>query len=300
MKNPLISVIIPVFNTGTSAQKLIQKLLKDKYQNLEIIAVDDGSSDDSLSQLRSIKSDRLKIYHQMNKGAASARNLGLQKVTGKYLVFIDSDDEVSPNFISALAKEIQKPQTDLALTGFLYHRLKQNTTSEVFLSPQPPKSPKQSQKAYILKLLNFDGRLYSSVNKIFKASIIKQNQLKFEEGIDFAEDTRFVLNYLKYSSGDIISVPKPLYIYNYGTATSTVSSSSLKWSNWQKSYQFIQNWLGPNPSKAEKYQLKKLKLRWKISHALAVARSDQSFNKKLQHLNPFLLIFAEIAKRLRP
>lgn len=300
MKNPLISVIIPVFNTGTSAKSLIQKILKDKYPSLEIIAIDDGSSDDSLQKLQSIKSKHLKIYHQTNKGAASARNLGLQKATGEYLVFIDSDDDISPNFISALAKEIQKPQVDLALTGFRYHRLKQGTTSDVFLSPQPQKTLSQSQKTYILRLMNFDGRLYSSVNKIFKTAIIKQNNLKFEEGIDFAEDTRFVLNYLKYSSGDIISIPKPLYIYNYGTTTSTVSESSLKWSNWQKSHQFIQNWLGPNPKKSELKQLKELKIRWKLSHALAVARSHQSFRKKLQYLNPGLLILAEIAKHLRP
>ena len=150
-----------------------------------------------------------------------------------------------------------------------------------------------------MRLFNFDGRLYSIVNKVFRASIIRQHDLKFKKGIDFAEDTRFVLSYLKYSSGDIISINKPLYVYNYGTVNSTISKSALIWQNWQSSYEFFVNWLGQNPSKSEKYQLKKLKFRWKISHALAVARADKTFTQKIHHLNPVVLIFAEIAKRFR-
>lgn len=300
MTQSLISIIIPVYNTGGSAKKLIQKLLKDRQQNLEIIAVDDGSTDDTLKQLKAIKHPRLKIYHQTNKGAAAARNFGLTKAKGKYLIFIDSDDDISTNFVTELYQAIQNPEVDLAMTGIKYNRIYQKTTSDVYLSPQPKIDHHQTRKSYILGLLNFDGRLYSVINKIFRAEIIHQNQLQFEEGIDFAEDTRFVLNYLKYASGDIISIPKPLYIYNYGTATSTVSSSSILWKNWQASYNFTKNWLGPNPTQSELKQLKKLKLRWKISHALAVARSNQPLVKKLKYLNPAFLALATLAKHFRP
>lgn len=296
--HPLASVIIPIFNTGASATELIQKLLRDQCQDLEIIAIDDGSTDDSLAKLQTIKHSRFKLYHQMNNGASSARNLGISKATGDFIYFIDSDDDISPNFISALLKEIQRPSVDLAVTGIRYHRILQKSLADVYLSA-PPEPMQYTRKEYILRLFNFDGRLYSVINKVFRASIIRQHDLKFEEGIDFAEDTRFVLNYLKYSSGDIISIPKPLYIYNYGTANSTVSKSSLIWQNWQSSYEFFANWLGQNPSKAEKHQLKRLKLRWRISHALAVARSDKTFTQKIEHLNPAILILAEIAKRFR-
>ncbi len=296
----LISIIIPIYNTGASAKKLIQKLLKDRQQNLEIIAVDDGSTDDTLRQLQAIKHPRLKIYHQANKGAAAARNFGISKAQGEYFIFIDSDDNIAPDFVPALYEAIQKPSVALAVTGIRYRRLQQKTTSDVYLAQPPQKTTNQTRKAYILSLLNFDGRLYSSVNKIFRADIIRQYQLKFEEGIDFAEDTRFVLNYLKYASGDIISIPKSLYIYNYGTTTSTVAGSSLLWSNWQSSYDFLKKWLGPNPKKSELDQLKKLKLRWKISHALAVARSNQPLPKKLKYIDPVSLILAELAKHFRP
>lgn len=73
----LISVIIPVYNTGQSAVRLISTLLKDPYKNLEIIVIDDGSTDDSLNLLKSLQDSRLRIIHQTNSGASSARNHGI-------------------------------------------------------------------------------------------------------------------------------------------------------------------------------------------------------------------------------
>lgn len=300
MSVPTISVIIPIYNTGSSAKKMIAKILRDQQTDLEVIAVDDGSTDDSLAKLRTLSHPRLKIYHQKNNGASSARNLGMLKAKGQYFIFIDSDDDISTSFITELYKSIQDPRVDLVVTGIKYKRILQKTTSDVYLSPQPNMQFNESRKAYILRLFNLDGRLYSSVNKIFRASIIRQHQLQFEEGIDFAEDTRFVLNYLKYAPGDIISIPKPLYIYNYGTTNSTVSKSSIIWRNWQSSYDFFLSWLGQSPTREELKQLSLLKFRWKISHMLAVSRSNLPLIEKLHYLNPFALMFGLIIKRFRP
>ena len=299
MKKPLISVIIPVYNTGHKASKLIKFLLAGKYENLEIIAIDDGSKDDSLKILKSIKSSKLKVFHKENGGAASARNYGLQQVTGQYVSFIDSDDFIKEDFLPQLVAAISKKDVSLAMTGVEYHRVKDNISFSAYPNPQPPRQKGESYKAYILRLMSIDGRLYSVTNKIFRASIIKKHHLTFDISMDFAEDTKFVLEYLAVATGKIIWLPENLFIYNYGTTTSTVTKSSLNWANWQKSYDFLNTWLGPDPSRSEQKNLKKVLLRWKISHKLAVARANLPLHQKLKYINLPQLILAKIAVLFR-
>ena len=147
-----------------------------------------------------------------------------------------------------------------------------------------------------------DAHLYSCVNKIYNARIIKSGKIHFDTKLDFAEDTTFVLDYLKKAGKEedafIEFIPDPLYTYNYGTPTSVVSESSLLWENWQKNYDYIEKWASGRSEKIQK-SLKKLYRRFKISHALAVARSKKSFRKKCRYENPFILICAKIIVALR-
>lgn len=299
MNQPRISVIIPVYNTGKQASKLIDFLLTGKYQNLEIIAVDDGSKDNSLQLLKSINSKKLKVYHQPNGGAASARNLGLQKATGEYISFIDSDDSVAEDFLPKLAEAITKQDTALSMTGVEYHRVKDGTSFPAYPSPQPARKSGESPKAYILRLMSIDGRLYSVTNKLFHASIIKDNHLAFDVTMNFAEDTKFVLEYLAHAPGKIVWLPENLFIYNYGTATSTVTKSSLDWANWQKSFDFLRTWLGPDPTRQEQRELRMVLFRWRVSHKLAVARANLPLAQKLKYVNLAQLILARLAVLFR-
>lgn len=295
MSLPQISVIIPVYNTGALAAKLIDFLLAGSYDNLEIIAVDDGSADDSLKILKSIKSPKLKVYHQKNSGAASARNLGLKKAAGDLISFIDSDDFIKRSFLPRLASALADKNATLAMTGVEYHRVADGSTFPAYPSPQPEKRPGESFKAYVLRLMSIDGRLYSVTNKLFRADVIRARRLAFDTKLDFAEDTKFVLDYLAAAPGKIVWIPDNLFIYNYGTATSTVASSSLDWQNWQKSYDYLKVWLGPRPSKRESLNLKKVLFRWQVSHKLAVARANISTKEKLTYINLPQLIFARIS-----
>lgn len=302
MKTPLVSIIIPVYNTGKTAEKLLKKLMGDRYDNIEIIVVDDGSKDDSFEIIDKIakKDKRLKLFHQSNSGQSSARNLGIKKAKGEYILFIDSDDDVSSDFISKLSESIQHPGVSLSVTGIHYNRIIQKTNVDKFITPVKPKHKKETTKSYILRLLFSDGRLYAVINKIFRADIIKNNNILFDETMNFAEDTKFVLDYLKYAGDKIEFILEPLYIYNYGTETSTVKESSLPWSNWQKSYDVLVKWVGNKPNRSEKANLKKVLLRWHISHALAVARSDKKYSQKTKYINPLMLLLSTIAiKTLR-
>ena len=314
---PLISVIIPIYNTGDSAVKLLNKLTKQSYENLEIICVDDGSKDGSFdlvaefirqSELKN-KNLNMTILRQKNQGAAGARNLGLKKASGKYVTFIDSDDEVEKTHIEDLLKSLEKdPRNALSVCGYVYRRLRMQTEKNFFTNEIWTGLEEVNFRAYILSLLASDGRMYAAINKMFRLSVIKKAKVEFLVGWDFAEDTMFVLRYLKAAEeagfNRIGMVLKANYIYNYGTETSTVASSSMKFNNWQKSFQNITKWAEDKKDSAEikklkQKWLKKLYLRFKISHALAVARSAMPLTKKWKYLNPVVLPLASLAAKIR-
>ena len=314
---PLISVIIPIYNTGDSAVKLLNKLTKQSYENLEIICVDDGSKNGSFDLVAEfIRQSKLKnknlnmtILRQKNQGAAGARNLGLKKASGEYVTFIDSDDEVKKTHIEDLLKSLEKdPRNALSVCGYVYRRLRMQTEKNFFTNEIWTGLEEVNFRAYILSLLASDGRMYAAINKMFRLSVIKKAKVEFPVGWDFAEDTMFVLRYLKAAEeagfNRIGMVLKANYIYNYGTETSTVASSSMKFSNWQKSFQNITKWAEDKKDSAEikklkQRWLKKLYLRFKISHALAVARSAMPLTKKWKYLNPVVLPLASLAAKIR-
>ena len=314
---PLISVIIPIYNTGDSAVKLLNKLTKQSYENLEIICVDDGSKDGSFDLVAEfIRQSKLKnknlnmtISRQKNQGAAGARNLGLKKASGEYVTFIDSDDEVEKTHIEDLLKSLEKdPRNALSVCGYVYRRLRMQTEKNFFTNEIWTGLEEVNFRAYILSLLASDGRIYAAINKMFRLSVIKKAKVEFPVGWDFAEDTMFVLRYLKAAEeagfNRIGMVLKANYIYNYGTETSTVASSSMKFSNWQKSFQNIATWAEDKKDseeikKLKQKWLKKLYLRFKISHALAVARSAMPLTKKWKYLNPVVLPLASLAAKIR-
>ena len=314
---PLISVIIPIYNTGDSAVKLLNKLTKQSYENLEIICVDDGSKDGSFDLVAEfIRQSKLKnknlnmtILRQKNQGAAGARNLGLKKASGEYVTFIDSDDEVKKTHIEDLAKSLEKdPRNALSVCGYVYRRLRMQTEKNFFTNEIWTGLEEVNFRAYILSLLASDGRIYAAINKMFRLSVIKKAKVEFPVGWDFAEDTMFVLRYLQAAEeagfNRIGMVLKANYIYNYGTETSTVANSSMKFSNWQKSFQNITKWAEDKKDSAEikklkQRWLKKLYLRFKISHALAVARSAMPLTKKWKYLNPVVLPLASLAAKIR-
>ena len=315
-----ISIISPVYNTGKEAIKLILKILKSDYKNLEIILVDDGSTDDSAIllkeltrqyKLRSKSEATLKFYSKENGGASSARNFGIEKATGKYIAFTDSDDSIKKDFYKKLLSAIKKYEglicsgikVSMAVSGVHYKRVGKRKETDLYLDEVKGRTEEEGFEDYILRLMYMDGRLYAVNNKLFRTDIIKHFNIRFDETMMFAEDTKFVLNYLKVANKVLYSriefVTEPLYEYNYGTNTSTVGNTSLSWGNWQRSFADVEEFAGRRPSKLRKKYMKKIYLRWKVSHALAVARSNQTFGHKCQHVSIAKLIPAEIIVKFR-
>lgn len=267
-----VSLIVPIYNTAKYLPACLDSILAQTYKNLEIILIDDGSTDNSgkIADDYAKKDSRVKVIHQKNSGQSAARNRGLKLATGDFLGFIDSDDEIEPTFVENLLAPFDE-KTSLTVCGIHYKRLKQNSAADVYLNSLPRREKSETKSAYILKLLALDGRLYSSVNKLYRAKIAKK--CSFDETLNFAEDTKFVLDYLKLAPGEINFVRKPLYIYNFGTDSSTIKKTALDWKNWQTSYENLESWLGKTPNLQEKFWLHLVHLRWRISHFRSRRRS---------------------------
>lgn len=280
---PLVSIVIPVWNTGKEAIRLIGRLLRQSYRNLEIIVVDDGSTDDSLAALQKLvrNNAQVKVIHRENGGASAARNTGIKAASGKYVIFVDSDDDVAENFVEKLVRGAEaEPNTALVVVGMCMKKLQSGSVVNVHTEPRRKRHENERKADYLLELLIRDGRMHSSVNKIFRLDAIQDHGLKFEEGRDFAEDTKFVLDYLEHAPGEIKFILEPLYIYNFGTETSTVKSSSTIWENWKKSYADLRNWAksvsGGKLHLKTRLLLGLVRLRWRISWYRARKRARQA------------------------
>lgn len=131
MNMPKISVIIPLYNKGFIISETLKSVLAQTFTDFEIVIVNDGSTDNSLKIVSNFSDERIRLFQQDNKGAASARNLGIEKATGKLIAFLDADDYWFPNHL----EELIKLYTDFPNCGMYCNRYKIKTTSKHFQEP---------------------------------------------------------------------------------------------------------------------------------------------------------------------
>ncbi len=268
-----VSIIVPIYNTSKYLTKCLDSIINQSYRNLEIILIDDGSTDNSgqIADDYAHQDSRIKVIHQKNQGQSAARNRGLKLATGDFISFIDSDDKIDKNFISKLLAPYEDDDTAVAVCGRHDEMLRQKCSKTIYISYIRPQKKHESKKAYILYLLATDGRIYSVIDKVFRSNIAKK--IKFNESINFSEDTNYVLDYLNKAGGKIRFVLEPLYTYNYGTESSTIRKSSTIWKNWQAAYINLKRWLGPHINIRERFWLYAVRLRWCISFIRAKHRA---------------------------
>lgn len=275
MKKPLISVIVPVYNSEKYLRRCIDSILNQSYSNLEIILIDDGSTDGckKIIDEYSKKDSRIIAISQKNSGQSHARNVGLAGATGEYVSFIDSDDEIHEDFILELFA-VYNNNVDLSVIGMCYRKLDIHKEINTYLKRLRPRGKKESIQNYTLRLLTFDGRMYPVINKLFRTSILKENHLSFEEGLNFAEDTEFVLRYLSCISGEIRFILKPYYIYNGGTINSTSKAENLKKTNWDNSFAYLKAWCGKLNLNG-RFWLWLVFMRWRVSYIRSSLRAKK-------------------------
>lgn len=219
-----ISVIIPVYNAEKNIGNIISKLVAQKYKNIEIIAVNDGSVDGSLGILRKFakKDNRVVIINQKNTGASAARNAGIKKATGKFITFIDSDDDISDELIYELAR-YAKNSTDFIMCGM-------SIGDKTIIAPNTYVEKKSSIVNYVLKSLLTKNLLYGPYCKLFRRAIIIDNKVMFPEDVNYGEDTIFVLNYLRHAA-NLAVIGRSLYRYDFqpsGLAANNAAVASFR------------------------------------------------------------------------
>ena len=192
--DPKISVIIPVYNAAPYLNTCISSVLTQSHQNVEVIIINDGSTDDSDSICRELakKDDRILYRQQVNKGVSSTRNDGLDLCAGEYVLFLDSDDYLSDNFIENALEKMQSSESDLYIGGFItFHQ----TEKKVFQQNNP--------KIYTGKELfeNLGVKYHSEWlgiigSKMYKREIIENHHLRFPADINLGEDACFNFQYI--------------------------------------------------------------------------------------------------------
>lgn len=180
-----VSLIVPIYNTEKYLNKCLDSILNSTYQNIEIIIVNDGTQDKSMDIVKSYKDKRIKIYEKENGGLSSARNYGLDKATGKYVIFIDSDDYIDKFMIQVLVSQIEKTSSDMIECNFFYDYETKNKVKPDY------RYFYRDKKEFLAK-----GRVLVC-NKIFRKSVIDKYNLRFQEGIHYEDigfTHKFVLN----------------------------------------------------------------------------------------------------------
>lgn len=201
----LISVIVPVYNAAKYIKCCIESILAQTINNFELILIDDGSTDDSgkICDEYSKKYLNVVAFHQKNKGVSATRNFGIRKAIGDYLVFVDSDDWVEPDYLELLLKNMVPGGMSVCM--LTENNLKQNQEriSIQYLSTATAQ----------ISVFSHNGMQGFPVTKMFDRKLIIKNSIFFNETIGICEDVLFVIQYIKNIYGKIAFTNNVLYHY---------------------------------------------------------------------------------------
>ena len=206
-----VSVIIPVYNAEKTIERCVRSVLDQEFQDLELIAVDDGSKDASGKILDEIakKDSRLHVVHVENGGVSRARNIGLSMIQGEYVQFLDADDYIPMESTKLLVRTMEKSQCDLVIADF--YRVvgdkvarKGSIRSDALLTLQE----------FATLMMESPSDFYYGVlwNKLYRSSILLENDLKMDEDLNYCEDFIFNMEYLLHTK-TINPLPVPVYYY---------------------------------------------------------------------------------------
>lgn len=230
---PIVSVIIPVYNIAPYLEKCIDSIRNQTYKDLEIILVDDGSTDGSgkLCDLFVKADSRIKVLHQSNKGVVAARGLGIAHAMGKYLSFIDGDDYIEPGMIQYLVEHIG--DADLVSSGALRYvapnqMIRCTDNYEVGLYEGSAYDVVLQNMIYDCRMDLFQSFTPWMVTKLFRRELVQALYPKLDSNIRYAEDAIFVYLYLSNCSSVVITKECFYhYLYRETSACHTENDSML-------------------------------------------------------------------------
>ena len=206
--NQLISVIVPVYNVDKYLHGCIDSLLAQTHKNIEIIIVNDGSTDNSgaICDQYASEHNNIKVFHKQNNGVSSTRNLGLANATGDYIAFLDSDDIVSPDMYESLLFLCKENNTKISACGIQIHH--PTKTYDRYLPNENQVISNQTALEYTIRN---NGFFPTPVNKLFSKSVV--DNIRFDEDLHMSEDYLFLVEAILSCHGDIAYTKNMMYHY---------------------------------------------------------------------------------------
>lgn len=215
-----VSIIVPIFNTENYLKECLNSIKEQTLKDIEIICVNDGSTDGSEEIIKSFcKSDpRFKLINQKNKGQSTARNRGIKEAKGEFIAFADSDDKIETNMLEILLQNAKKNEAEISMCSintFNENEIKKDSYLNLDILPN-----ELEDKSFQAK--DTRGILFKIPvvpwNKIYKTSFLKENNIYFEEGINFEDNLFFTKTF--FLAKNIVFTKLPLYNYRENSQTS--------------------------------------------------------------------------------
>ena len=229
-KTPLISVIVPAYNAEKTIEKCVNSILKSTYNNIEVVVVNDGSSDNTWDVCKRLNKEdnRVIILNKKNGGVSVARNEGIRICRGEQICFVDSDDYISNDMIMELYKRKEKDDSQLSICEYYYvYDEGKKEKVEMYESD----SIESREKYFINMSHNLHSLFYGVLwNKMYDAKIIRKYSIQFRKNVDLGEDVIFNLDYISRAN-QISIIAKPFYYYNRINDFS-LSKKKSTWESW--------------------------------------------------------------------
>lgn len=242
---PLVSIIVPVYNVENYLDDCISSILNQTYKNIEIIVVDDGSTDSSGKKCDdySLKDKRIKVFHKKNSGLGLTRNYGIERSSGKYILFVDSDDYVSVDMVSSMINQVNKYSVDSVISG--WYKVSENGkikyeekySNELFTGDNVKNLllPRMIGSAPDSK----DSIFTTACAKLYSADIIKNSNLRFVSEREIqSEDLAFQLDYFVVSKKAAV-IDNCVYYYRTNQNSLTTKYKANRFDEIKKVYTYV-------------------------------------------------------------
>ncbi|MFV8222255.1 glycosyltransferase [Faecalibacterium hattorii] len=235
MNQPLVSIILPVYNAQIHLARCVGSICAQTYRNIEIIILNDGSKDQSLPVCEEFrqKDPRILLVDKANSGVSDTRNLGLKLASGKYVEFVDSDDYLDPDFTERLVAAAEENEADFVIAPYKMvipagaskpEQVLDKIQDElgVMSVARPPEVREYGflpagvydKDTFALRLMDKPASYFYSVlwNKLYRRDILTGNDIQFVSEMRWAEDLVFNLRYIQYAER-FVAIDKPGYYY---------------------------------------------------------------------------------------
>lgn len=195
----MLSIIIPVYNAEKTLERALQSLKNQSFQDAELICVNDGSTDESLSLLKKAQKndERIRIISTENQGVSAARNLGLDQARGEFIAFFDADDWAAPGYLQGMMEVMKSSQADFVYADWI-NDSSQDQSMDSFQSYGYEQDESRQTPDSLIRFYLKRRAGCAPWAKVFRRDLIESHQLRFPEDLPLSEDYIFILNYLTF------------------------------------------------------------------------------------------------------